>query len=246
MKKNNFFISLRALFLSIKDPELRAFILAEYPEFDSALSDGRVDDDARDHVASNGLRAAILERDEYTCVFTGEVMPESQLEVDHVVSRSKGGKTEPENLVAMAKSLNTKKNKKAMDDFCREQGFDFEVVMKRVKTRASKPLPGFSKPKISKEKIGKDKASVDEASEYCLSIGLPKSDGQWFVDKCIGNGWTNGGEPIKDWKATIRAWKTAGYMASQKGGNGTGDHVERMPAAFRAPMNAPPTRPEGV
>lgn len=71
-------------------------------------------------------------------------------------------------------------------------------------------------------KTNKAKCSVSDAEEYCASISLPKSDGQWFVDKCEGSGWKNGGEPIKDWKATIRAWKTAGYMASQKGGNGTG------------------------
>lgn len=65
-------------------------------------------------------------------------------------------------------------------------------------------------------------------SDFCESIGLPRSDGEACYHKWQGNGWTNGGKPIKDWKATIRSWKAAGYMASQRnngvdkpsGGNG--------------------------
>lgn len=123
---------------------------------------------------------------------------------------------------------------------------EFEGALKGLKSPIGTGK-GIGKGKGSKgesaERGRKSTTTPEEATEYCVSIGLPKSDGEWFVDKCIGNGWTNGGEPIKDWKATIRAWKTAGYMASQKGGNGTGDHVVRVPAAFRVPMSAPPTRP---
>lgn len=34
LKKNNFFVALKSLFLSVKEKELRAFILSEYPEFE--------------------------------------------------------------------------------------------------------------------------------------------------------------------------------------------------------------------
>lgn len=54
--------------------------------------------------------------------------------------------------------------------------------------------------------------------EFCISLGLPKKDGTACFHKWQGNGWTNGGEPIRDWKATIRSWKAAGYMPSQKVG----------------------------
>lgn len=37
LKRNNFFVALKSLFLSVKDEELRAFILTEYPEFEEAL-----------------------------------------------------------------------------------------------------------------------------------------------------------------------------------------------------------------
>lgn len=66
----------------------------------------------------------------------------------------------------------------------------------------------------------KPKPESPEIEEYVASIGLPKSDGQWFLDKCIGNGWKNDGRAILDWKATIRAWKTAGYLPSLKSGTG--------------------------
>ena len=58
--------------------------------------------------------------------------------------------------------------------------------------------------------------SQEEVEDFCTKIELPVRDGEWFWNKCQGNGWTNNGKPIRDWKATIRAWKAAGYMASQK------------------------------
>lgn len=73
----------------------------------------------------------------------------------------------------------------------------------------------------------KAKGKAEEISEYCAEIGLPSSDGIACFDKWQGNGWKNNGEPIKDWKATIRAWKANGYMPSQKptqGRNGNGRH----------------------
>lgn len=51
---------------------------------------------------------------------------------------------------------------------------------------------------------------------YCVELGLPRSDGAAIFNKWIGNGWVNGGEPIRDWRATIRSWKLHGYLPSQK------------------------------
>ncbi len=65
--------------------------------------------------------------------------------------------------------------------------------------------------------------------EYCGSIGLPKSDGTAVYFKWVGNGWTNAGKPIKDWKATIRTWKEYRYLPSQKqSGNGPKPECLRM------------------
>jgi hypothetical protein len=40
LTKNNFFVALRSLFLSVKDEALKDFILSEYPEFQQALAKG--------------------------------------------------------------------------------------------------------------------------------------------------------------------------------------------------------------
>lgn len=61
------------------------------------------------------------------------------------------------------------------------------------------------------------KPELYEIVNHCLELKLPESDATWFFHKCEGNGWTNGGRPIKNWKSTITSWKAAGYMASQKG-----------------------------
>ena len=63
----------------------------------------------------------------------------------------------------------------------------------------------------------KDRGSLEEIKEYCKECLLPESDAVWFFNKCEGNGWNNGGKPIKNWRATINSWQAAGYMASQNG-----------------------------
>jgi hypothetical protein len=66
--------------------------------------------------------------------------------------------------------------------------------------------------------------TVEEVSAYCKEIGLPQTDGVAVFDKWTGSGWKNGGQAIKDWKATIRAWKAQGYMPSQKRGGSAYGH----------------------
>lgn len=58
--------------------------------------------------------------------------------------------------------------------------------------------------------------TLDEAVAFVVELGLPASDGEACFHKWEGNGWTNGGKKIKDWKATIRSWNAAGYLPSQK------------------------------
>lgn len=74
-------------------------------------------------------------------------------------------------------------------------------------------------------KQSKARGSVAECVAYAREKELPDSDGQWFFDKAEGSGWRNGGEPIKDWKATMRSWKGAGIFPSQKNKTyGNGNH----------------------
>jgi hypothetical protein len=58
--------------------------------------------------------------------------------------------------------------------------------------------------------------SLGEVKDFCLKSGISESDAEWFFHKCEGNGWTNGGKPIKRWTSTLLSWKTAGYLPSQK------------------------------
>lgn len=62
----------------------------------------------------------------------------------------------------------------------------------------------------------KSRGTREEVIAFCAEVGLPQTDADYFFDKCEGSGWKNGGNPIKDWRATIRSWKAAGYMPSQK------------------------------
>lgn len=52
---------------------------------------------------------AILERDGFTCAYTGEKLPKSLLNVDHVIPRDRGGRDSWENMVACRKDINSKK-----------------------------------------------------------------------------------------------------------------------------------------
>ena len=52
--------------------------------------------------------------------------------------------------------------------------------------------------------------------DFGAKIGVNEEDSDWFFFHCEGNGWTNRGQPIRDWKATLRTWFFAKYLPSQK------------------------------
>ncbi len=54
-------------------------------------------------------RQAVLERDSYTCQYSGRKLPKGQLNLDHVLARDRGGKDSWENLVACDKDINSAK-----------------------------------------------------------------------------------------------------------------------------------------
>jgi hypothetical protein len=98
------------------------------------------------------------------------------------------------------------------------KGLDKGYYNKTKKKLASKSEVSTTRreEKRGEEITKKAKTNLEEVETFCKELGLPKSDSDWFFYKCEGSGWTNGGKPIKDWRATIRAWKAAGYMPSQK------------------------------
>lgn len=62
----------------------------------------------------------------------------------------------------------------------------------------------------------KGKCTLAEAIAFAVELGQPESDGEACFHKWEGNGWKNGDNAVKDWKATMRSWKIAGYLPSQR------------------------------
>lgn len=87
---------------------------------------------------------------------------------------------------------------------------------------------------------GRGKCTLEEIIAFVLELELPTSDGEATFHKWEGNEWTNNGKKIADWKATIRSWKSAGYMPSQKNnGNGTPKPVQTVAAIGYGPTTQP-------
>jgi len=62
----------------------------------------------------------------------------------------------------------------------------------------------------SSSSTSKSSCTEEEAQKFCESLGLPKSDGTAMVLHWQEKKWP------KDWKLTIRKWKSFGYLPSQK------------------------------
>lgn len=64
----------------------------------------------------NPNRQRIFERDGYRCAYTGKRLPKSQLNIDHIIPRSRGGKNTWGNMVACWKKINTMKGDKTPEE----------------------------------------------------------------------------------------------------------------------------------
>ena len=62
----------------------------------------------------------------------------------------------------------------------------------------------------------KAKGTRAEFVDFASCNGLPESDGEFLHDHFLESGWKRGNEPIKNWKAAFRKWKSAGWLPSQK------------------------------
>lgn len=65
-------------------------------------------------------------------------------------------------------------------------------------------------------KASKAKGSLEELKDYAEEIGLPASDGEYMFDHWTSNGWKNGSNTVKDWKAGMKKWKAQSWLPSQK------------------------------
>lgn len=61
-----------------------------------------------------------------------------------------------------------------------------------------------------------DTSALERVREFSREKGIKDADADWFFWKGKGNGWTNRGAPILDWKATLFSWFRAGFLPSQR------------------------------
>ena len=97
-----------------------------------------------------------------------------------------------------------------------QQGESTRSAYASASTSASTETKDSEPKELFPVSAAKRKPTLDEVKLTCAKIGVPDSDAVWFWNKCEGNGWTNGGKPIKSWPHTISSWKAAGYLPSQK------------------------------
>ena len=72
-----------------------------------------------DKVPSYDLRLSkrnIFIRDQFKCQYTGKVIDTKEADIDHVIPRSKGGKTTWDNLVVASKKVNRKKSNRTPEE----------------------------------------------------------------------------------------------------------------------------------
>lgn len=61
-------------------------------------------------------RRNVFLRDDFTCMLCGKKLPSSELNIDHVIPKSKGGKTIWENVVCSCFHCNNKKGSKTLEE----------------------------------------------------------------------------------------------------------------------------------
>ncbi|MEA3407692.1 MAG: HNH endonuclease [Chloroflexota bacterium] len=61
-------------------------------------------------------RRTLMVRDNYTCQYCGAQLPASELTMDHVVPKVRGGKTTWENVVCACKTCNARKGAKSLEE----------------------------------------------------------------------------------------------------------------------------------
>ncbi len=87
-------------------------------------------------------------------------------------------------------------------------------------------LQGVS-PASASSSVSKSRCTQKESEDFCVSIGLPRSDGEAMFLHWEEKGWAK----VKDWRLTIRKWKSFGYLPSQKSKPGA-------KATFQKPISA--------
>jgi len=181
------------------------------------------------------VKAKVISRDGCFCAYLGMEIPESEVVVDHIHPRSKGGTQAMDNLVVASAKMNALKSDIHVHRFCIARSLDVSAVFERLSKATGKPIESFRDSSIGyhgslkekeeekekdqeeeKEKVSKSRCTVEELRAFMVEIGLPESDGEYLhahLDEC---GWMRGKSPIKNWKSAARKWKAGEWLPSQK------------------------------
>lgn len=120
-----------------------------------------------------------------------------------------------------------------------ERNGSFTIVCRRMKKAAelsAKRKQAGSKAHSNREAApdneGEDgNEGLERVRDFAKLKGISEKDADWFYWKGRGNGWTNGGKPMLDWKATLLSWQRAGYLPSQRQRNNGQFTAERKKPA---------------
>jgi hypothetical protein len=98
------------------------------------------------------------------------------------------------------------------------------------------PATPVLKSKNVPRQIKMERPSLESVLAFVKTLGLPASDGESCYYKWEANDWTNNNKPIRNWAATLRSWKAAGFLPSQRA---AGPH-----RSFGGPTQSPQKKEE--
>jgi hypothetical protein len=76
------------------------------------------------------------------------------------------------------------------------------------------------------------RGTLEELRSYAIEIGQTSLDGESMFHHWESNGWKNGSNPVKNWKAGIQKWKQNGWLPSQKDIKGNSKPKGVIPDGF--------------
>jgi hypothetical protein len=125
-----------------------------------------------------------------------------------MVSGSKGG----------SKTASKREATPYQNNEVEEKGFATDLLSVLLPTERDEGKKEESNKEERKEaeKEPREVKALYRVRRFSRGEGIVESDADWFFWKCEANGWSNGGKPIQDWKATLRSWQRARYLPSQK------------------------------
>lgn len=94
----------------------------------------------------------------------------------------------------------------------KESGNNGTTVTEALHTVSPASVSASSSESVSKRKPN----SLEEVKQYASTRGISETDAEAFFDSQESGGWTRGGKPLHDWRASLRTWKSNGFLASQK------------------------------